>query len=289
MLSDGCDSARPVVGTGPVEPTPSFADLAAAHNQRVAALQEVYATGVIELHWKDSKGRHSHQGDLEMWIRQPRQTAMRVAKVGEVLFWLGSDADRFWGFNLTDKPRTLEVGRHERGVQEDQAAAFGVRPLVLLDLMGLSPMPQSSADATVEADDASHTWKATYTAPGGRVAMYVDRATRLPVRIEALDAAGKAVALCSLSKYESVQKSGMLPVAYPKMPFRIELKDAAEAEDDPAASGRVLIALGEAWGELDPDEAARVFDLHRLAEGMRPDRLIGDAPDIDLSGTPKPQ
>src|SRR5687768_10032175 len=97
--------------------TPTYQELAAAHNRRVELLSRVYADGVIEIEWEDRDGQHHEQGDMELWIALPRNTALRVEKLGEVLLWLGSNQEHWWLFDMVSKEKVLMVGRHNQPVQ----------------------------------------------------------------------------------------------------------------------------------------------------------------------------
>ena len=274
LYGAGCKSpSKPMVESP--DPPPTYAAIAKAHNERVAQLQQLYAVGTIEFRWKDDKGSHFENGHAELWLLLPRRTALRIDKVGEVLLWLGSDDERYWFFDLLSKESLLKVGRHDEAVADVQATtALGMRPLVMLDLLALTPLSVEEAVSAVSLDVERNAWvvqvHSDNAADSGR-RLYFDRTTMLPLRVELLDAAGQVQTSSSLRRYQSVTQEGMSPAAFPKFATLIDIF----ASTDDAANGSVKLALDEATGVVDDQPLDRVFNLERLMSALKPARVEG--------------
>ena len=273
----GCKQKQPIVTSQPVAPTLAYADLAAVHNSRVAQLQTLYGYGVLEVIWFDADGhRHKDQGSLELWLNLPRKTSLRVDAVGEVLLWAGSDERQFWVFDHLGKEKVLRTGSHAPGVDLHNGA-FSVRPLAMIDLMGLTPLPAEQAqEPAVTFDSKLDAWVVEAPGGGGTMRMYFDRKSMLPRHIESLDDTGKVRIQSDLDKYESVKRKGMSPAAFPRM---AEVIDIIESVPNGEKSGKVKVAVNEYTdGLIDEQPFDRVFDLSRLMPGFEPDRIEGSAP-----------
>jgi hypothetical protein len=277
----------------PPSEVPSYAALADFHNARVAKLQQFYARGVIEIRWKDAKGNHFEQGDAELWISLPRHTALRVEKVGEVLLWLGSDDEQFWLFDLLGKEKLLHIGHHAEPIDAEMGGgALSVRPLALLDLMGLTVLPATMRDEGVGYDRKNDAWivnvdqpateaekKDDRDSPAARkMRMCFDRTSLLPIRVEILAADGQTQFASSLRRYESVTQIGMSPLMFPKLPTLVDISSPGASVEVQGAAGEVKLAINEATGKVDDQPMDRVFDVRRLATVFKPQRIEGEWP-----------
>jgi hypothetical protein len=277
----GCNGKQPVTPPAPLE-TPTYQRLAAVHNERAARLQTFYANGVIELRWRDDKGKHFEQGNLELWIEQPRRTALRVEKVGKVFLWLGSDDDRYWLFDLLTDDSVVHTGRHDH-VDGLANSALAVSPLALLDLMGVAMIPSEDDDAVVEHSAEYDAWMVRTVGSGGPVRLYLHRQSHVVIRVESLDASGNIALSSMLRRYESVSQVGMSVLAFPKLAELVDISiaepalgaaDGAAPNSGPAAfTGEVKIAIDRATGVVDDATLGRVFDLDRLMAALRPNRV----------------
>jgi hypothetical protein len=288
-LAVGCEST-PRIGDSSKPPAqstaPTYQELAKAHNHRIAQLQKVYADGVIEIRWHDEKGSHFEQGNMELWIQLPRNTALRVEKLGEVLLWLGSNQDHYWLFDMIADEKLLHVGRHDQTMTDQSGGALNVKPLSLLDLMGLTLLPVDlESTPPVGFDQSLQAWVIQTQGQGGPMRIYFDRASLLPSQVETLSTNGEIVLSSVLKRYESVTLEGMLPVAFPKIPELVDIAGdpsaaANRSGGQPTVKGEVKIAINQATGKVDADELARVFDLQRLIKGLNPRRIDGSLPDL---------
>ena len=270
-LLGGCQSKGKATAPGPA---PAYNTLAETQNSRVAQLNRVYADGVIEIRWRDNKGKHFEQGSMELWLQQPSSTALRVEKLGEVLLWVGSNDQHYWFFDMLGDETVLRTGSHDEPVSTGVSSAFSIRPLVLLDLMGFVTMPIGQPnEPPVQFDPQSRTWTAEMDGRGGPLRLHFDPATLTLVRIEALAKHGEPSLVSTLSRFESVFQRGVSPASFPKMAQAIKIVSQVKDDEDQLQSGEVSLFINEATGEIDAAELARVFDLDRLIRGMNPDRI----------------
>lgn len=274
----------PACQTPPVGPerTPTYASLAETHNQRVQRLSNMYSRGVIELRWRDEDGRHFEQGNIDLWIDLPRRTALRVEKVGNVFLWLGSDQDRFWLFDMLSDDTVLHTAQHDAAL-DDRGMVLPIRPLALLDLVGLSELPDLSEDEpAVRYHEQLDAWVVTAEGEGGLMRLYLDRTSTYPVRAESLDDDGQALyaSTMPLRRYSSVPRPGTASVGYGHMPTLIDIvaTDAADTDERGVSDGEIKIALNSPTGNVENQPLDRVFDLSRLLRAMPPDYLVGETP-----------
>lgn len=272
LMIAGCkNQGAPVAPAALTEHVPTPQQIVAAHNERVAKLGATYSDGVIELRWSDERGKHFEQGDLELWQTSDNRTALQISKLGERLLWMGSSGEQWWLFDLMNKDeRVLIVGTHED--LGDRFGAIGVKPLGLLDLLGLSPIDcVTDANQPVTANNDLHAFMLDAKGRGGRLRIAFDQSTLLPKRIELLDATGAVAAASTLSRYASVDVPGMAIMALPKLPLTIDIH--REQAVGSSMAGDAKIALNETVGEIKEKAASQIFDLDRLTAAMRPDRV----------------
>jgi hypothetical protein len=256
-----------------------------AHNERVAKLATTYSEGVIEIRWRDERGKHFEGGDLDLWQTTGDRTALRVSKFGDVFLWLGSNEQEYWLFDLLNKDdRVLYRGQHDQ--QIERMIGLGVKPLALLDLLGLTPIAEettaiaSDQPALYDAERKAYLIEAPGRGgDGARMRMFFDCNSLLPVRVESINPAGEIVAESAHSKYETVEMEGVGPMARPKMAEIIDIRRGEKPADAPAnatedeVSGEVKIAINTTTAYAYPALPERYFDLERLMAAMRPGRV----------------
>jgi hypothetical protein len=241
-------------------------ELIAAHNARVAQLQQVYTAGVIEVRWTDDRGRHFEQGDASIWLDLPHRTALRIDKLDEVLFWLGSDADRYWLFDLLADESTLSIGR--TGRWNDQAQGpFAVDPRALLNLLALMPLPDS---ATLVGADADSLTLQVPTARG-RISYRFDLDTGLPTAIRVDEDTDRRLAASTLRRPGRAEQPDSLSINWPFMPMLIDVELFDEVD---AVTGQLKIALEFATTDMETQPIDRVFDLDRLTQAFQPQHVF---------------
>jgi len=276
LVAGGCS-------TPPKSEPPRVFDAALAReaqSDRLARLQTIRSGGVIELEWSDDRGDHFEQGDLTLLIGLPNDLALHVRKqVSDPFVWLGSNADRFWYFDLLDRDsRKLYVGHHADLTGGDRVPG-ALHPLRLIDLAGLSPWPDAGDPAF---DATANAWALPTTGRGGPMRVFLDAIGVLPVRIQSLADDGAVLYESVLSRYEPVAVDGLPRGAYPRVAHRIEVTDFG-------AGGRATVMLDGVTTRVDANQLKGVTDLDRLTSSLRPHEVIhlGDerpATDSDGSG-----
>ena len=194
-----------------------------------------------------------------------------------MLLWLGSDDEHYWMFDLMGEERVLYLGRHDEDPGEARRSPLLIRPLALVDLLALTPLPmprpagdgQSESNDGVAFDAERDAWVITASGTGGPMRLYLDRRGGLPVRVETLSRDGEVLMFSSLGRYKSVPVAGVSRAALPRMPTLIDIAD-------PGSTVAVKLALDQPGGDVDDQPWDRVFALSRLLQALRPERIEGD-------------
>jgi hypothetical protein len=258
-------------------PGPPYAEVAAKYNANTANLHQLFAPVTVRLQYDDKNGaRHEEQGDGRLQIVQPDHVAMSVGKVGETFFWLGSDSQRYWWFDLSGKPRAMFVGVHEN-YEKSQARRVGavVAPLDLVRLLGIMPLPESEKGGQTQMSaDGRSIGVTTQLEGGGRQRTWitwVEPGTYLPTKIELYNTRGECELVSELSEPDGVDVKGT--AFRPQVNKRIKIAHA---------SSRSLITLDlsdmqDGVGRMVPE----AFDPAVLAKQLRAEKIY------DLDAPPK--
>jgi hypothetical protein len=265
-----CETTKPANDVDAPGPIPSYQEIADAQNRRVEHLQRTNAYGVIELRWEDKRGVHTEpQVDVELWLDLPRRTLVKIDKLGEDFFWIGSDERRFWSVDLTDKSDRIAVIRDRDDPEAwREFSVFGIEPDSLLDLMALRPLPldPTGTSPSVVYDAKQEAWRVDELGSDGRWTMFFNPSDLTPRRVEIRDDAGQPVVYSVLSHYESVSREGVSVLALPKSPMWIDVYDVP-------GRGFTKIHLAEMTSDVDDERLERRFDVSLLMEHLRPDRI----------------
>jgi len=245
---------------------PDYSTLAETHNARVNRVERVYADGSIELRWTDAEGKHFAPGRLDLWIEPPARTAVFISKGGQRIMWLGSDGPTAWLFDFRNKQTTLHVVRPDEG----PTSKLPFDPAHLFALSGLKPLPPTGS---VEGcDEALDAFVIVPDPADGRLRLFLDRETLLPVGAEILDA-DAAVLLYSrlkLRRYERVDVAGAAPGSGPKIPTLIDIHGI----DQDVHAKLSIYSPTDDEQEIQP----HYFDLDWLIDSFSPQRIEGLAP-----------
>lgn len=193
---------------------PEYSTVAAGFNANVEPLKTFFASTIVRMKWIDrDEQRRNEQGEGRLQVMRPDRVAMSVGKVGEVFFWLGCDAQRYWWFDLSDKPRTLFVGTHDR-YETSAARRVGVvvPPRDLVCLLGIVPLPEQGG-LTQYSSDKKLIGVTTNLPSGQRQRMWLNPVSWLPVKIELYNTFGDLELVADLSQPDSVDIRG-----YPNKP-----------------------------------------------------------------------
>ncbi|MCZ6835896.1 MAG: hypothetical protein O7G85_08995 [Planctomycetota bacterium] len=274
LASSGCESPPQIEtrGEGPGDGQPlAYDEIASSHNARVEHLQKTYAYGVLEIRWEDERGVHSEpQVDVRMWLDLPKHTALRIDKLGDVLFWVGSDENDLWMFDLLRKEdRTAIIRARDNEESLESISAFGLQPDSLLGLMALRPMPEIQGDEVkVSWAPDRNAWVVSGIGDDGRTRIFFAEADLRPIRVELLSDDGQVLLHSTLDRYASVSRPGVSLLEFPKQAMWIDIVDEV-------GKGFAKIHLNEMTANVEGLPFDRVFDLHRLIRSLRPARIDG--------------
>jgi hypothetical protein len=273
LVLASCDQQRP---RGPNDdaaalPSPDSAALIAQHNRRVSKLDRFYADGVITLRWRDDKGRHEEQADVELWMDRPQRAALRIHKLGEEFLYAGASERGAWLFDLrNDDEPVAHLAQPGQSLAVDASSPIDLDPASLTDLLGLTVLPGDMKLVDVQTDAHAPQWLATLPRGDHAVSIQFDSKTFLPTAIESrFSASGPPLrSALVLDSYQSVELDGMAPGDYPKLARRIRIDDVAREDDE------ISIMIGFASGRA-ADQNDRVFDIDLLMKRFEPTRIEG--------------
>jgi hypothetical protein len=196
-------------------------------NERAALLERVWARAAVSLSWKDEHGRSRYeQGRGHLQMVQPGQLALSVYKLGEVLFWFGADAERYWLIDRSDPP-SARYGRHGRLTFERMRAfELPATPMDVAAMTGALPLPELSmmnAPVLYRSDDVVRGGVRFELRQGWRTLRYfVDTEQMVPRRVELLDQNGRVVVVAEQEAYGGVDVAGHGGIR-PLFPSRIRV------------------------------------------------------------------
>lgn len=199
------DQATPIAR----EQLPAFSAIAAVNNKRVDAISRIWARATVQVRYTDDDGeRRFEQGEGHLRMETPDLVALSAGKVGQTLFWLGCDRERYWWFDLTGDVRRASVGRHNGPGKGRGGLASSVNPHDLPRLMGLSPLGrngvvESSRDGKLVS--VTTTIDPAGTPIAGFERRWIDPRTFEPAKIEIWDAARKPVLVADLAEYQNLE------------------------------------------------------------------------------------
>lgn len=272
----GCRSTGP--GAEPREPLPGYGEIVERYNGRTADLGRMWARAVISLRYFDVDGdRRSEQGDGHVQRLDAWKVAISVGKLGETLFWLGADEDRYWVFDLTTPDHTVAyVGRHdELTAEKARRAGLTIPPHEYLRLAGLSPLPREPDGATIGRTDAGLVLL-ELDDRGVRWRLDLDPLTLEPASITLFAPSGEAALVSELTDYQTVDLSDR-GIDEPRAPGRVRIAHpASETEISVTIDGDIID------GVRSGKPRSRVFEFEVLVEALAPDEVI----DLDLRSAP---
>lgn len=270
VLAGGC-RATPTIATRPDRPAPTYEEVAAVWNARTERLGRLWARAVVQVRYLDEDGdRRSVQGEGHLQLIQPGRLALSAGKLGETLFWLGGDEERFWAFELGDASR-VSVGRHENVGRPCAASlAAPVHPLEAIDLLGVATLPSrgvGDADPAVTWSDDGLVRVET-VGRFGPMRLFLEPDDMLPVRIELVDPRDDSAAIvATLENHERVSLTGS-PGYNPRVASRVVI-------EHPGSESEVRLTLsdmndGSGRGRL----ADAAFTFESLLRAFRPDEVV---------------
>ncbi len=264
----GCTT--PPAGPEGISPVPPYTSVVKAQNERMGKLSHLFGAGVVELQWVDDEGKEHFepQVNLDLWIRFPRETALRLEKMGDVLFWIGSDNKRYWLFDLLGKPTSVVTGAFGKPLHIDDNFALPVRPDSLLDLLGFMVFPASDVGVKVAVGEEPETFKVVEK----RRVVWFDTQSLLPTRVEIFDAEGRSVFVSELRRYVAAYLPNSFVLDRPQCPTLIDIS---------GTEGRMSVKIAldglRITGDSEGQPWDRVFDFERLRKALRPATMRSSA------------
>lgn len=257
------------------EVLPTYEKAALQFNARVERLDRVWASAVVTIRTpKESGGTRVDQAEGYLQIEQPDKTSLSIMKLGETYFYMGSDEDGYWWFDLSDRDRKVALyGLHAEATPEVVAElGLPVHPQELLELFALTPLPlrEAGAGGTSPVEPGTVAWDqergmlvVTLPAKWGTRSIWLDPVTMAPQRSELRDVAGRARAVCDMARYTSVpiRGDGRVP---PKMASQYIV-------NFPESEARASIEL---YGTMNKPISPRAFDFENLVESYSVDEVI---------------
>lgn len=239
-------------------------DVIERYNERTSRLDRLWARAVVSLEYTDEDGRRrNEQGEGHLQLLRPDRLALSVGKLGDVLVFLGCDAERYWWFDMAGDPSFVAIGRHENvGKECSRSLPIEAHPLDIIDLLGVTPL----------ADEAKIIGRDERTivveSPGrlGLLRLSLDSSTLLPRRIELFDRRDSRAAslIATLSDPQNVDLRGVGGF-FPRTASRVVI---SHPESESTISlGLYDLSDGLIRGRI-PEHA---FDLSALAEMYRPE------------------
>lgn len=210
-----------------VKALPPVAEVVQAQNERVHGLDTLWARISLRVDGRLANANlNKEEAEGYLIVGLPRKVAVLINKLGNTYFYLGSNDELYWWFDLSGDKRAY-FGRHANATAET-VDRFGipVHPLDLIELMAITPIPAIGEAGSPEklhwSTDGSLLW---YDVPAraSTKRVLIDPKSFLPVMIELLDKSGKVVVRSELSKYVAFA-SRTVPGANPSIPSRCIIK-----------------------------------------------------------------
>lgn len=239
-------------------------DFVHAQKERAKSLQSFASRGSAELRWKDERGSHFEQAQVELaWRDGGERMALRADKVGERIAWAGADATQWWIFEPKADPSRLTLG--PRGVAPKDSALPFAGPDSVMELLAARAWPDAATFGEPLSDGTRWlSWNiskpiGSWSASRARVS----KPGALPVAVELLDAQGAVLASSELSRPMSVEIATLPPGAWPEVAGTTRLRMQGDG-------GAAWDVFWDAPGTNPERLKDRLFDLNVLIEVMRP-------------------
>ncbi len=238
------------------QPLPTYEELVRQYNDRVQLLDRLWSGAVMTIEWQDEDGKHHfEQGEGNFIYRQPRDVALTLGKLGDTMFWAGSNHEMYWFIDKQDDG-VAWVGRHLFvGDPCNRPLPLPIQPQLIPFLFGLRPLDPDSIPPPPAVERVSGYY--LIEPPGLNLRMLLDPRTGTLVRADMYDYNGVSMITCHLSKYEPVEIDGLPESQWPTVATRAE-----------------IYLVGE--------EARMALNLSRISDGRRRNRIRDKAFDIRL-------
>ncbi len=301
MCISGCEQeGRPDLDSVNVLPhgePPSYAQVAAAQNERIALVKRYWVSHTFRLEWEEDGETRVESGEGNLVFIPPNQVALTLSKLGEILFWAGCDAERYWLF-VGGGDSEAYIARNENAFHPRcEALPLPIHPHDLIELMGLMPFPTEVTNFTelpgVSVDlqrdiaeslidpfdvqwvyDADRTlWSFTLEGNTAMRRIFIDSDTLLPLRVELLAPNGVTGELdllvaSDLTKYVQLEVRNLGVSTEPLVPGRMWVAFASGE-----ASLRITAPEPRDETYRGPIKS-KLFDFNTVKGSLRPRNIV---------------
>jgi len=271
-LATGCGAQR---AAGPVvrdQPPPSYAEIARVYNDRAERLDRVWARAVVRFEYEDDRGRmRREQGEGHLQFLAPGRLALSVGKLGETLFWLGCDEQRYWWFDLHEANQA-SIGRHQNlGRPCNKSLGLPAHPHDIIQLLGVTPMPTGSIASSARVGWSGDGRWIVVELPGaaGYTQYFIDPESYEPGWIKLLHPSDRSPLVhAELENYGNVSRRDEGGF-FPRMASRISIRSPDEA-------GEIRLTLSAmSDGREDRGRLAdSAFSFDALSRAYRPQNVV---------------
>lgn len=260
----------------PIKPAEiTYNELAERYNQAVEPLGTLWARTDVVIEWREAAAEgdsgggelRREQGEGKFMYRRPDDTALLVEKLGQIYLWAGSDASRYWLFDLTDSDaKRAYVGAFDRlGGPGRRSYPLPVRPDAVPLLIGLLPLPVLE-DAEAAPPIERYQGQYLVEVPGGGMRLLIDPERFRPTRIDLTDAQGYSILTAKLEGAFPVDVPGVRKTRWPTICERAEVYVAGY-------ESRLTVAMD--FVTNDPRKVTDTqFDFEAVKQGLRVEKVI---------------
>ncbi len=300
----GC---KPTPQAFPAPEPPPYTELAQRYNARLATLDRFYCRTVVGLTWVDAEGdRHREQGEGHLqfkryensevhWqgeLRSPARVALDVGKIGNIGYWLGCDAERFWWIDVQEED-TAYVAHHANfGKPGCDSAGLPLHPIELINLLALSKLNPGLTPTSLLPSPDEPTWLLTRDTHFGPERLTLDSSSLEVQRVELLDVLGEPVVVAELTEYQPVEITDLAPPLWPRLPRRVIIQQTD-------GSLEVTLTLSEPFDARKDSRKLRdtAFTFETVARGLGVRQVVqldadclleGDSPSGSAPGAGSP-
>ncbi|MFN5944625.1 MAG: hypothetical protein ACK5ZG_06025 [Phycisphaerae bacterium] len=218
LLLTGCAtpvSPKPIFDPASTPPAnraalPNAADVIAAYNRRVADVSRLRTpiSAVLDIPTLDEQGRVTDQRtkdqlDGNLQLIQPDRVSLRMDKVQQTVFYMGSGSGAYWFIAMGNQPVAYKGEMTQATLAKARSLGLPIHPLDLLDLMAITPLPSN----------AKLSWWGPYVrvvaaARWGTRELLLDATTLEPAAVWLRDRTGKIAVWAETTNYKDVPVTG---------------------------------------------------------------------------------
>jgi hypothetical protein len=237
-----------------------------AYNANAGRITQFWSRSVVEIHYTDNQNKqHAEQGDGPFIIRKPADMALAIGKLGNTMYWVGSDATRFWFLDLNPQkgqPRTAYIGRHEGlGKPGMRPLPIPIRTDDLVQMLGITPVEAKATAEPGVVDKQPGYWFASPMGSTGTRRMFIAESPARALAVQFVGPDGKMVAESKLGVYQPLNLVGKSPAEFPDIPTRIEV-------NIPARSARLTLFLSDMTDDKNKVRDAQ-FNVDQLVKLLK--------------------